>query len=252
MKEKLVDESRLDACGWNSFKSELFFEDKGRTHRNIGDDFIHIIRTLCKGDRILELCSGGGKLLIHLARHGLKVTGIDLSKDMLNICRMNIEKEPKSVRDRIQIFQDDICTFSINKVFDFIILEDDGFMYLLTKDDQLSCLKRVHAHLSDTGLFFLSFATPQKELNAADEYEYDAHNQIKTQPCIWTIDGKDGNLRIVKQGIERRRLTYPEELESLFTMSKLSPISCWGDLHLHPFTDPLTQEYNYLIKKQSG
>ena len=43
MKNKEVDSSRLDACGWNSFKTELFFKDEGRKNRDIGDDILRII-----------------------------------------------------------------------------------------------------------------------------------------------------------------------------------------------------------------
>jgi len=249
MEKKNEKASRLDACGWNSFKPDLFFEDKGRKHRDVGNDILCIIQKYSRGDRVLELCSGGGKLLIHLARSGLHVTGIDLSKDMLEICRENIKKEDRPVQDRIMIHQDDICTLALKKTFDFIILEDDGFMYLLTREDQLACLQRVHAHLSEDGLFFLSFATPQKELSSSGGYEYDESSQIKTQVCTWTIINKDGDQQIVKQGIERRKMTYPDELESLLAISELSPVQRWGDLRMNPFTDPLTQEYNYLIKK---
>lgn len=241
--------SRLDACGWNSFSAGLFFKDEGRRHRDIGDDLLHIIHKHCKGSKVLELCSGGGKLLLHLAKVGFTITGIDLSKDMLEICQHEINKEPKAVQDRIILIQGDMCTFDLKKKFDFIILEDDGFMYLLTKEDQLSCLERVYMHLADNGLFFLSFSTPQKELSSSGGYEYDAVSQIKTQPCEWNVVDRDGKKKIIKQGVERRRMTHPQELELLLHISKLIPVYRWGDLQMHPFTDPLAQEYNYLIKK---
>jgi hypothetical protein len=147
------------------------------------------------------------------------------------------------------IHRDDMCTFDLKETFDFIILEDDGFMYLLTREDQLACLQRVHTHLSDNGLFFLSFATPQRELQSVKDVEYDKDTQIITQRCNWTIIDAKGQQKIVEQGIERRRLTYPEELESLLKMSKLIPVARWGDLQMHPFVDPSRQEYNYMIKK---
>jgi SAM-dependent methyltransferase len=246
------EKSRLDACGWNSFRTELFFKDEGRKKRDIGKNILSIIQKYSKGKRVLELCSGGGKLLIQLARAGLQVTGVDLSKDMLEICQEEVKKESTDVQDRIQLVLDDMCTFHIGNKFDFIILEDDGFVYLLTQEDQLACLKRVHDYLENTGLFFLSFTTPHKELNSSDEFEYDPAAQIITQPCVWTISDEKGVHKTVKQGIERRRMTYPQELELLLSMSKLTPVHRWGDLQMHPFTDPLTQEYNYLIKKQTS
>jgi len=252
MNRKTSTESRLHACGWDSFRPELFFEDEGRRQRDIGNDLLLIIHTYSKGKRVLELCSGGGKLLIHLAKAGFQVTGVDLSKDMLDICQRKINKESKTVQDRIILVQDDMYTFDLKEKFDFVLLEDDGFMYLLTQEDQLSCLERVYEHLADNGLFFLSFTTPQREFSSPGEYEYDALNQVKKQPCEWTVTDNDGKQHIVKQGIERRKMTYPAELELLLQMSRLVPAHRWGDLHMHPFTDPATQEYNYLIKKQTN
>jgi SAM-dependent methyltransferase len=246
----MLNVTRLDACGWSSFTPELFFKDAGRKNRDVGADFIKIINEFCTGNRILELCAGGGKLIIQLARAGFQVTGIDLSTRMLEICKHEIKKEAKAVKNRIRIIQDDICTFDMGEKFDFVILEDDGFMYLLTKQDQLSCLRRVHAHLADHGLFFLSFTTPQKELDSSNDFTYDEHTQIITQNCTWTVIDEYGQQKIIQQGIERRKLTYPEELEWLLNKSELTPVARWGDLHMHPFVDPTTQEYNYLIKKQ--
>jgi SAM-dependent methyltransferase len=245
-----MDISRLKACGWSSFRLELFFGDEGRKYRDVGEDFIRIIKEIYAGRKVLELCSGGGKLLIQLARAGFEVTGIDLSKGMLDMCRKVIEKENTSVRGRIRLCQDDICTFDLGEEFDFIILEDDSFVYLLTTEDQISCLKRVHSHLAEDGFFFLSFTTPQRELNSSSVFEYDSVTQIKTQPCLWTVANENGKASIVKEGIERRRLTYPCELELLLMISGLSPVSRWGDLYMNPFVDSTLQEYNYLIRKQ--
>ena len=252
MKKRRKNPSRLNACGWNSFRPTLFFDDNGRRRRDVGDDFIRIINDVCTGRTILELCSGGGKLLIQLVKAGFKVTGIDLSKDMLDICRKKMENEGKVVQEQIRLVQDDICTFELKEKFDFVILEDDGFMYLLTQEDQLSCLQQVHAHLAEDGFFFLSFTTPQKELNSSGEFEYDPIHQIKTQPCVWNVVDENGRGDTVREGVERRRLTYPCELELLLQMSGLQPVSRWGDLQKHPFVDPFSQEYNYLIKKQDN
>jgi len=252
MKSRSKNLSRLDACGWSSFRPTLFFDDDGRRRRDVGDDFIRIINEICPGKMILELCSGGGKLLIQLAQAGFKVTGIDLSKDMLDICRKIVENEEKVIQERIRLVQDDICTFELKEKFDFIILEDDGFMYLLTQEDQLLCLQRVHAHLAGNGFFFLSFSTPQKELNSLGEFEYDTIHQVKTQPCVWTIVDENGVRDTVREGVERRRLTYPCELELLLQISGLQPVSRWGDLQEQPFVDPFSQEYNYLIKKKEN
>ena len=249
MPEESVDISRLDACGWRSFGPELFLNEPGRKGRDVGDAFLRILRDFCRGNRVLELCSGSGKLVIHLARNGFEVVGLDLSREMLEICEKHVAEEAEEVRRSIQLVQGDMCTFDLGGEFDFIILEDDGFGYLLTQDDQIACLGRVHEHLSDEGYFFLSCTTPERELASPSPYEYDPILQIKTGEHQWATVDENGSERIVEEGFERVKLTYPCELELLLRFAGLKAVHRWGDLDRNAFVDPSKQEYNYLIRK---
>ena len=251
MGENSVDTSRLDRCGWSSFRPELFLNEPGRKSRDEGDAFLKLLQDFCRGHHGLELCSGAGKLLIHLARNGYEVVGLDLSHEMLEICRKDMAEEDEEVQRSIRLVQGDMCTFDLGKTFDFIILEDDGFGYLLTQEDQISCLRRVRQHLSNEGYFFLSCTTPEKEWasSAPGEYEYDPILQIKTAEHLWSVVDDSGNEKIVKEGFERRKLTYPCELELLLRFVGLHVVHRWGDLDRNAFVDPSKQEYNYLIRK---
>jgi len=248
MSEESIDTSRLDTCGWSSFRPGLFLDEPGRKYREVGDAFLSLIRDFSTGHRILELCSGAGKLVIHLAQNGFQVVGLDLSSDMLEICRKDVAAEDMAVRARIQLIQGDMYTFDLKTAFDFIILEDDGFGYLLTQEDQISCLTAISRHLSDEGYFFLSCTTPQRDL-ARPSCEYDPIHQIKTAEHRWDVVGEDGTEQIIQQGFERRKVIYPCELELLLKMAGLEAVHRWGDLERTPFVDPSKQEYNYLIRK---
>ena len=245
MTQDVEDTSRLSKCGWNSFRPELFLNEPGRRSRDVGDRFLSILQEFSQGTQVLELCCGAGRLLTHLARSGYEMVGLDLSAEMLEICREEASRSGRTVDQRIRLVQADMCTFDLKQAFDFIILEDDGFVYLLTLEDQLSCLSRVRDHLIDGGYFFLSFTTPERELPNSCEVEYDPVLQVKTSQNRW----ENGDLNLVQEGFERRKLTYPSELELLLKSSGLEPVHRWGDLNRNAFTDPLNQEYNYLIKR---
>jgi len=252
MSDSVNEPSRLDKCGWSSFRPELFIDEPGRKYRDLGGDFIRLLKDYCNGIHVLELCCGTGKLVIQLAREGYEVVGLDLSQEMIEICRQTVGKEDKSVQEKIRIVYGDMCSFDLGQAFDFIILEDDGFVYLLSKEDQISCLTRIKLHLSAGGLFFLNFPTPDLELASSRIYEYDPIFQIKTEPCQWTVIDEYGNQTTVKEGFERRKLTYPCELELLLRTAGLETIHRWGDLKRNPFVDPSRQEYHYLIRKMGS
>jgi SAM-dependent methyltransferase len=249
MRELVIDPSRLRDSGWDSFRPELFLNEPGRQTRDVGDFFVKLLEDFSKGKRVLEVCSGGGKLLIQLARAGFEMVGIDLNLRMIEICRRAVNEEPPEIRNRIRLVHEDMCTFELSEEFDFIILEDDAFVYPLTQEDQISCLRAINRHLKRDGHLILCCTTPQKELKSEGAPGYDPIRQIKTMQNEWTAFDDGGNPRIVKEGFERRRLVYPNELELLLKIAGLEPVERWGDYHRSPFTNPAEQEYCYLIRK---
>jgi len=252
-----MDLRRLEQSGWRSFRPELFLNEPGRKARNVAPQLLSIVREFSGGSSVLELCCGAGRLCLELARAGLDVTGIDLDDRMLAVTQQAAAGEREPVRNRLRFRQADVCTFSLDERFDFIILEDDGFVYLLDTQDQLACLERIRTHLGDQGKFFLSFPTPQRELDGdyarnilgGEDFTYDPQRQIKTCRCAWTTVGHDGTRTTVREGFERRRLTYPCELDLLLQGSGLTVLARWGDLDRAPFTDPSRQDYHYLCAR---
>jgi len=209
------------------------------------------VREFSGGKAVLELCCGAGRICLELARAGFNVTGIDLDDRMLAFARQAAATESQSIRTRLSFDQADVCTFDLGRQFDFIIFEDDGFVYLLDQEDQLACLQQVVTHLTDCGRFLLIFNTPQRELDDDHEREftYDPLTQIKTCACTWAATGPDGERVAVREGFERRRMTYRYELDLLLKGTGLEVLSRWGDLNCAPFTDPRRQEYHYLCRR---
>ena len=243
----MVNTERLDACGWTSYDPTLFLNEPGRKGREnrVGPHILSIVQDYSPGNRVLELCSGGGGLLIFLARCGLEVTGIDLSEEMLRFCRTEIEAEPEDVQSRIKLVQRDIVGFELDCVFDFVILEDDGFQCLLTGEDQVGCLESVENHLGPDGRFLLAFSHQARKKEAD---EYDPLMQIRTSQEVWAKPDDEGNIEEVPQGFEKARLTYPCELDLLLKTAGLVAEEKWGDYLRSSLTDPEQQGYHYLIR----
>ncbi len=184
-------------------------------------------------------------MLIFLARHGFKMTGIDLSEEMLDLCRKEIAREPENVQGLINLVQSDVVGFELGREFDFIIFEDDGFQYLLSGEDQLRCLQSVRSYLKPDGRFFLAFSHQTRKKKTD---EYDPLTQIRTSQEVWAKPDEEGNIEEVREGFERARLTYPCELDLLLRTAGLVAEEKWGDFLRSPLTDPEQQGYHYLIR----
>ena len=112
------------------------------------------------GGAVLELGCGTGRILIPIARAGVEVTGIDASEPMLDVCRKRLEEESEEVRSRIHLMNGRMQDFGLDKKFNLITAPFRPFQHLLTVEDQMACLRQVHAHLRDGGTFILDVFNP--------------------------------------------------------------------------------------------
>lgn len=105
---------------------------------------------LCKlkdGDTILDLCCGTGEMCLQLSEtttHGISVTGMDFSKEMLEVAREKIERTPYKVQ--IKLIEGDILALPFsNAVFDAVTIAF-GIRNIADKQKALSEIYRVLKH----------------------------------------------------------------------------------------------------------
>ena len=92
------------------------------------------------GSPILELACGTGRLAIPLAEAGFHVYGVDLSENMLGVCRHKVCE--KGLGDRVHLTVGDMAAFRLPlQDFGLVFVAFRSFMYMLTQEDQLSCLE---------------------------------------------------------------------------------------------------------------
>ncbi len=103
------------------------------------------------GGPVLELACGTGRLLTCLAKESDNVVGIDLSSAMLNLANERISQLPIEIQERIQVCSMDMSNFRFNQIFCLILIADNSFRELKSKDEQRSCLKCVRDHLQTNG-----------------------------------------------------------------------------------------------------
>ncbi len=120
---------------------DLLYKDKDY-NREV--DFIASYFKDFKAPRILELGCGTGNYTKILAERGYDVTGVDLSKDMLEIARQKCD---------CKLINGDIRSLSIEGKFDVCLAMFAVIGYITENSEIVKVLKNVHQHLKPNGLF---------------------------------------------------------------------------------------------------
>jgi len=124
-------------------------------------DTSFFVEAACKaGSPVLEIGCGTGRVLIPTARAGVDIVGLDLSPQMLAVCRERLEDEPEAVRARVRLVQADMRRFDLDRAFTLVTIPFRPFQHLLTVEDQLACLASIHRHLVDDGTLILDIFNP--------------------------------------------------------------------------------------------
>lgn len=123
---------------------------------------------LCGKREVVDLCCGTGDVAIALYKAGFKVTGIDISEDMLNVATEKAMEEGA----RVQFICEDARDFAVMKKADAVYSLTDGMNYLLDENDIKSAFKSVYNALNTDGLFIFDVSTAYKFENRLQDKTY--------------------------------------------------------------------------------
>jgi 2-polyprenyl-3-methyl-5-hydroxy-6-metoxy-1,4-benzoquinol methylase len=137
----------------NSYKKKYSgVADLYDVYVDAGFDIPFWINESMKDGEVLELTSGTGRVTVPLARSGVKVTAVDISKDLLNILRKKVTRE----RLDIEIHEADMRQFNLRKKFPLIIIPFNSIQEIIDPEDHRAVFLRVKGHLKPGGRFFVT------------------------------------------------------------------------------------------------
>lgn len=117
-------------------------------------------------DDALELTAGTGRLTIPLAKAGIRITALDISASLLG----QLKEKSRESGLRIDIFNQDINTFDLDRKYHLIFIPFQSFHELLEHTSHISCLEQIKKHLSDNGrLYLTTHNTFRLQVNDAGE-----------------------------------------------------------------------------------
>jgi SAM-dependent methyltransferase len=148
--------------------------------------------------RILELACGTGRLLLPIAGSGVRVEGLDSSKDILSVLQ---RKADKLGLKEIKLHNLPMENFDLAAKYDAVFIASGSFQLLTSKEDALNSLRCVRRCLSDTGFLLIDVFVPW-----ADIAERKRDYYVVTRDVI----RQDGSRSIV---LERFNTSIPEQIK---------------------------------------
>ncbi len=129
-------------------------------------------RTLAvRAQRVLEYGIGNGRIALPLARAGVEVTGLDLSRPMLADLAARLAREPKRVRQRVKARPGDMRSARLGQRFPLVIAPFNAVLHLYTTRDMERFLARVREHLLPGGEFVFDVLVPSPDDLSRDPSE---------------------------------------------------------------------------------
>jgi SAM-dependent methyltransferase len=119
------------------------------------DPVVDFLVELAGSARALELGIGTGRIALPLARRGVPVHGIELSKAMVARLRA------KPGGEAIGVTIGDFATTTVDGTFSVAYLVFNTIMNLTTQAAQVACFRNVAAHLEPGGCFVIEVVVPE-------------------------------------------------------------------------------------------
>jgi len=142
----------------------------------------------------VDLACGTGSVALLLAQRGVRVTGVDMSEEMLTVAAQKAQtlaKPPMFVCQRLQ-------QLYLPRGVDLAVCALDSLDYILDPDDCAEAIRRTYKALNPGGIFIFDVNTPEK-LRAMDGQVFlDEDDDVY---CVWRGEF-DENTNICSYGMD--------------------------------------------------
>ena len=205
---------------------------------SVVEPMVDFIAELAGDGAALELGIGTGRIALPLAQRGVRVSGIELSPDMVAQLRK------KAGAKNIEVAIGDFSATQVDGTFTVAYLVANTIMNLTTQAAQVACFENVAAHLEPGGCFVIDVIVPGlQRLPPGETFqpfdvspthlgfdEIDVVSQALVSHHYW-IDGDT-----VELFSPPFRYVWPSELDLMARIAEMTLRERWGGWLREPFT----------------
>ncbi|KUO20431.1 class I SAM-dependent DNA methyltransferase [Streptomyces dysideae] len=202
------------------------------------DPVVGFLTELAGDGRALELGVGTGRVALPLARRGVAVHGVDMSRAMVARLRA------KPGGDAIGVTIGDFATAKVDGTFSVAYLVFNTIMNLTTQEAQVACFRNVADHLEPGGTFVIEVGIPDLRRLPPGQNAVPFH----TSPTRWSFDLYDVATQAMSSNyvevVDGRgsywsvpfRYVWPAELDLMAQLAGLRLRERWDGWTRKPFT----------------
>ena len=219
-------------------------QDLYDTYVNADYDIKFWVSECKKSKEVLELTAGTGRVTIPLAKAGIEVTALDISKEVLT----HLKAKAKRAKVKIKTIEADMRSFDLKRKFPLIIIPFQSIQELTS--DHEACLRQVKKHLEDNGRFIVTMHNENRENRIAGKYvlpksrkkilfstkrTYNQKTQLGTAFQTYEEYDKKGNLISKKQFKNSYYVFRKGEFEALAKKCGFRIKNLYGDYSRREF-----------------
>jgi SAM-dependent methyltransferase len=203
------------------------------------DPVVDFLAGLAGSGRALELGIGTGRIALPLAKRGVPVHGVELSRAMA--ARLHA----KPAGEQIGVTIGDFSTTTVEGTFTVAYVVFNTIGNLTTQAAQVACFQNVAAHLEPGGCFVIEVGVPElrrlppgdtmRVFDAGETHwgidEYDVVTQRLTSHHFDLVDGR---FQLVSIPF---RYVWPAELDLMAELAGMALRGRWAGWKREPFTN---------------
>jgi SAM-dependent methyltransferase len=211
---------------------------------------VDFLADLAGAGQALELGIGTGRIALPLARRGVPVHGIELSKAM--VARLRAKPGGESIPVTIG----DFATAKVDGRFTLAYLVFNTIMNLTTQSAQVACFRNVAAHLKPEGCFVVEVGIPELQRLPPGETVRAFHVSTTSwgfdEIEVATQELTSHHFELVDGQMERSsipfRYVWPSELDLMAELAGLSLQGRWSGWKREPFTRDSRKHVSVWVK----